>query len=209
MKARTAPIIQGIRKEHERQLAALREKQNAERENLSSRHSEQSQEQAREIREGRDRQVYRQERRDKRGLELEETKRDILKEPAERKPRRVSLSDKFQQVTTVAKAEKDHDHATRSEPQGRQPQPRQEKRDAHDRAAAFRDQAKDVTEKRETSKSRGGLSEKFTRAKEAKPAEKATSPKQSIFKDNAGDISRKTGRGRNITPKPPGGRKPT
>lgn len=208
LKARTAPIIQGIRKEHERQLTALREKQNTERENLSSRHSEQSQEQAREIREGRDRQVYRQERRDKRGRELDETKRDILKEPAQPRTRRASLSQSFSRVAPNATkdAPKEQGHV---EPAKKDHAPTVAGRHtATERALEIREQAKDVTEKRNRPKTSGGLADQFGRVKDATKPEKKPASKQNLFKQNAADVSRGSGRERNNLPKPPSGRKP-
>jgi Relaxase/Mobilisation nuclease domain len=208
LKARTAHIIDGIRKEHERQLAALREKQNAEREKLRSRQSEQSQAEAREIREGRDRAVYRQERRDKRGRDLNENKQDIVKGPAQPKVRRPTLSERFGKVTADARETGDRSQGGKSAPQ-EQPKPRVEKRPVPDRTAAFREQASDVTKKRETSKTSGGLSEKFKRAKDSRMVEPQRTRDNRQFKENAADIGRDRNRERSSKPVTSNKPKPT
>jgi hypothetical protein len=76
--------------------------------------------------------------------------------------------------------------------------------------AAFKAEARDITEKRKPPKALGVLSEKFQRARDENPAQKRTERKKAEFRENAKDTSRRdVGRERTITPKPPGGRKPT
>jgi hypothetical protein len=209
LKERTAHIVQGIANDHEGRLATLRQLQATEQAELRSRHSEQSRQEAREIREGRDKEVYRQERRDKRGRELDETKQDILKQPAQPKARVGLLSERFSKVAAKARQEgKDLSEAGPPTPPAREPAA-PEKQPGADRTAAFREQVKDVTEKRRPIKTSGGLAEKFKQAKKAKASEKTPDPKRTCFKENAKDISRKGERERNVTPRSPGGKKPS
>ena len=204
---RTRELTKEIRTAHDRNLAALRQRQDFERQDMRSRHSGQSQDEAREIRDGRDKEIYRQERRDKRSHELNETKREILKEPSP-KPQRSFLSGRFSKASAKVKENNGRAPGGQSAQQNRQPST-VKRQPVSDRAAAFREEAKDVTEKRGTSKQGGGLSERFKRAaRDAEPTEAKSLPKKTIFKENANDLSQDTGRERSKTLKPPGGRKP-
>lgn len=81
IKARTQELLKPIKAEHERLLAALKEKQAQERHEQQVRHSQQSQAQAKEIKEGRDRRAFEAERDAKRKQELKEQKEDVTKAP--------------------------------------------------------------------------------------------------------------------------------
>jgi hypothetical protein len=259
LKARTAEVTKAINKEHERRLAELRERQAREGQQMRSRHSEQSKEQAREIRSGKDKEIFRKERADQltRGMDLRErfnrvnrptTKgesqgtsvkepqpqqrqaptaakdkpadrtaafkaeaRDITDKRTPPKALRV-LSEKFEGARGEKQAAGENRDTPGKEPQPheQQQQPTVERDKPAGRAAAFKAEAREITEKRKPPKAQGVLSEKFQRARDENPAEKSTERKKAEFRENAKDASRRdAGRERTITPKPPGGRKPT
>ncbi|MCI0536993.1 MAG: relaxase/mobilization nuclease domain-containing protein [Verrucomicrobiales bacterium] len=212
LKARTEALTRAIRKDHDRRLADLRERQSAERRDLQSRQSAQSQEEAREIREGRDEEIYRKEQEEKRRQELKETKEGILKKPpqAAKKP---TLLDRFN-AASREKAQKEKENV-RSAHGGKQTAPREQKpsragkETSAQRAAAFREQAKDTTEKKKKpTQGRESMSEKFRKARDATSNEKPAPQRRVEFRENANDASRDVGRSRTRTIKPPGGRKP-
>jgi hypothetical protein len=79
---------------------------------------------------------------------LKETKKDILKQPAQPKARVGLLSERFSTVAAKAKQEgKNINEARTPTPPAREPAAA-EKQPGADRTAAFREQVKDVTEKR-------------------------------------------------------------
>jgi hypothetical protein len=275
LKARTAGVTKAINKEHERRLAELRERQAREGQAMRARHSEQSQQQAREIRSGKDKEIFRKERAGHLKQELEEMKKDINKNPPQAKTRGMSLrerinrakletpkdeskstsgneprpqepqptaakdkpadrmaafkaearditekrkppkargvlSEKFQRTRDERPAEDESREAF-----GKKPHPQEQRQPAAgrdksaDRTAAFKAEARDITEKRKSPKAQGVLSEKFQRARDENPAEKRTERKKTEFRENAKDAGRDRGRERTAKPKPPGGRKPT
>jgi hypothetical protein len=210
LKDRADHLTLKIRKDHERDLAELRKRQDAERSELRSRQSEESKEQAREIREGRDEQVYRNEKREQRRQEVIETKRDIEQRRPQDKPRGQSLADKFNRASR--KQENDAGRSAQGSKQVQPqetPAPKQAKETQAQRSAAFKEQAKDITGKREkpAEERKGSLAEKFRKAQERNAVQERQEEKKSNFRDNAEDASRDKGRGRSRTIKPPGGPK--
>jgi hypothetical protein len=208
LKNRIKPIIEQIRAKHERDLLALIQKQNAEHKELRSRHLEQRRRDSLERYEGHDREIFNKECREKRHQELKETKKDILKEPAQPKARVGLLTKKFSKVAARLKKDSKNLSDTRLPTAPARELAAAERQPGNDRAAAFREQAEDVTKRRGPIKTSGGLSEKHKRAREARPVEERTEPKRTAFRQNAKDVGRDAGRERHRTPKPPGGSKP-
>jgi Relaxase/Mobilisation nuclease domain len=193
LRDRVKPIIEKIRAKHENDLLGLKQKQNAESKQIRSRHLEQRRRDSLERYQGRDREIFQQERREKRQQELQETKKDILKGPAQPQARPNSLSAQF--GTANPRVRKASGKITENkEPTVPEQVPSGESIPRTDRAAAFREQAEDVTEKREVPKTRGGLAAQFSRVKDTRTAEKEPIPKRDAFKENAQDIGHSSGR---------------
>lgn len=93
LKAKTQDMRWRINEDYDKRLAQLKERQNDERQAQQLKHSAKSQDEAREIKQGRDREIYRKDKQRKRESELKDNKRDIVEK--EQKPRRPSLRDKF------------------------------------------------------------------------------------------------------------------
>ena len=189
LRDRVKPIVEKIRAKHEDDLLGLKQKQNAELKQIRSRHLEQRRRDSLERYERRDREVFHQERREKRLEELKETKKDILKEPAQPQVRPNSLSARFGKANPRLRKGRDR-IAENKKPvvQERAPSGESVPVPRTDRAAAFREQAKDVTERADKPKTRGGLAEQFGRAKDAGTEGKEPVTKTAAFKENAQDI---------------------
>ena len=208
LKVKAEELTKSIRKDHVRQLAELQKRQEQERHELRMRQSEQSQEQAREIKEGRDREVFRREQQEKRDEEVQENKADVSKQRVAGKAKSVSLKDRF----NAAKGERTKT-AERSAGGGEkskgQERPAQTEGRSESRNVEFKDQARDVTERKaEKPRTRGGVAEQFRRARDANPVGQRSEQKQSQFRENANDASRDAGRERGRSLKPRDGWKP-
>ncbi|MEZ0081477.1 hypothetical protein ABIF72_003951 [Bradyrhizobium japonicum] len=83
-----------IREKHERQLKELQRRQDQERREMRAKQAKESQAQAREIRDGKDKELFKKEQRGRLRQELKENQADIAGPP--RAPRKPTLSDRFQ-----------------------------------------------------------------------------------------------------------------
>ena len=90
-----------------------------------------------------------------------------------------------------------------------QERPAQTEGRSESRNVEFKDQARDVTERKaEKPRTRGGVAEQFRRARDANPVGQRSEQKQSQFRENANDASRDAGRERGRSLKPRDGWKP-
>lgn len=208
LKVKAEELTKPIRKDHVRQLAELQKRQEQERHELRMRQSEQSQEQAREIKEGRDREVFRRERQEKRAKEVRENKEEIAKRLAETPKRGVSLRDRFKAAQRDAgkHGERSATGGEESKGQGKPVQPRDSSTSRH---KEFKEEARDVTEKKQRGKTprEGSLADKFKKARDLDPAKSRTEERHNEVRENTKDIELDAGRERGRSIKPPS-RKP-
>jgi hypothetical protein len=204
LKERADRFTRQIQHDHDEKLAALRKEQEQARADLRTRQSQESQEQAREIKEGRDRALFRAQQR---AREAAETKQDITRpQPPKPKQRGGALAERFNRASQQ-QPDAAHERGTSTSGGERSPQQdagreRQQQAPAA-KPAAFREQAEDVTKPPAAAPEKGGgsgerLADKFRRARDEKPAERTDE------KGKQQDDSRDTGRERSRDRKPPG-----
>jgi hypothetical protein len=109
LKERADKLAIPIRQKHERDLAELHKKQERERHELQMKQSKESQAEAMELKEGRDKEIFRGEQRGKLRQELTETKRDVTTPSTPKEKGPPSLADRFRkaQEKGVGKRSKD------------------------------------------------------------------------------------------------------
>lgn len=191
---RAAKLSESIRHKHEKNLADLRKRQDNEHHEMRMRQSEESKAQAKEITEGRDKHIFRQEQRGQERHDLAETKQGITQDKAP--PRPQSLSEKFKRSGLKKET------PTRSVSKGEQASDQRSKDSKAERAASFKEQASDVTERKDAGR-KGKLADQFKKVQEQTADKKKRETKRNLFKENEEDIGHDVGRERSRTIKPP------
>ena len=179
-----------IDEQHKTDLAKLTRRHDDEHHKMRMAHSKESQAQAREIKEGRDKELFREEQRGKLRQELKENKTDVAQSNVPAKP--PSLADKFAKASQVGG--KQQDQAKTAEER----KPVQSKSSTPQRAEEFKKNAKEATERKEQGPERSSLAEKFHKAQERGVGAKSIKHQ---FKENADDLSQDLGR--ELSKKPP------
>ncbi|WP_184085732.1 relaxase/mobilization nuclease domain-containing protein [Afipia massiliensis] len=109
LKERADKLIIPIRRKHERDLTELHKKQERERHELQMKQSKESQAEARELKEGRDKEIFRKEQRGKLRHELTETKRDVTTPITPKEKASPSLADRFRKAQEKGVGDKSKD----------------------------------------------------------------------------------------------------
>lgn len=109
LKERADKLTIPIRSKHERDLTELHKKQERERHELQMKQSKESQAEARELKEGRDKELFSKEQRGKLRHELTETKRDVTTPVTPREKASPSLADRFRKAQEKGVGDKSKD----------------------------------------------------------------------------------------------------
>ncbi|MFK4522907.1 hypothetical protein ABIF90_000888 [Bradyrhizobium japonicum] len=164
---------------HKKELAGLARRHDEERHDLRMAQSKESKAQARDIKSGRNKELFRKEQRGKLREEMNENKQDVTVSRAE--PKAPSLADRFAKARGIDRKQTEHSADRSPEREDRQRENEPPKGSP----------AKDQTS------GRGSLADKFKKAQSRGVTGKVTDQ----FKDNSGDIISDIGR--ELTKKPP------